>query len=164
MAKKLGFSKANKLLKKLPTKKQTEVDKKALLSYLSSEYDITYFNKLFVFKLEHIHEGTLGNLFFPIPYSVLLEMFRYYKHELEEQRIKNKSNGKLFVNKQAVLNYDLAITLNKHSDYLTFLQENQINANKTHTPQETVKLVSPSITQGNANGGDVDINELLESW
>lgn len=163
MPKKLGFTKSNALLKKLPTKKQTEADKKALLSYLSSEYGVTYFNKYFIFRLEHIHEGTLKNLHVPIPYSTLLDMFRHYKRELEKQRIYNKTISRSFAGQQRILDYDLAIILCKHSDYLIFLQEDKVNSTQTLKPQESLKLViPPPMQKGDTN--DVDINEMLNDW
>lgn len=162
MSKKSGFTKSNKLLKKLPTKRQTEADKKALLYYLSDEYGITYFNKFFVFKLEHIHEGSLKNLFMPIPYSTLLDMFRHYKRDLEMQRSYNKSKGKVFSDQQGLLNYDLHIILSKHSDYLIFLQEDKVNSTKDTKPQEIVKFVNPTAKQDDAE--QVDINEMLNDW
>lgn len=164
MPKKSGFTKSNKLLKKLPTKKQTEADKKALLLYLSNEYGISYLNKYFVFKLEHIHEGSLKNLFTPIPYTTLLDMFRLYKNDLEKQRIYNKTIGKSFSDQQGLLNYDLSIILAKHSDYLNFLQEDKINSAVDIKPQETVKFVNQAIATQTGDTEKVDINEMLNDW
>ena len=167
MPKRTGFSKSNAQLKKLPTKKQTAIDKKALLSYLSAEYGITYFHTKFIYKLNHIHEGTMQNLQASIPYGVLLDMFRFYKYELDEQRVYNKKIGKTFSDVQGALNYDLAIILSKHPDYLSALEEEKIWAADNTTAQSAVKLVKKAAP---AQGGDdtvgniVDIGKMLEEW
>jgi len=162
--KQTGFSKANSILKKLPTKKKTANDKKSLLSYLSGEYGITYFNKVFVYKLEYIHEGTLQNLQSPIPYNVLLDMFRYFKADLEKQRVYNKKIGKEFSSQQGVLSYDLAIILSKHPDYLIALEEEKARATEITTLQSTAKLVNHAPTHNTASNDGVNINQMLEDW
>jgi hypothetical protein len=152
------------LLKKLPTKKQTEADKKALLSYLANEYRIAIFNKPFVFKLEHIHEGSLKIQFAPIPYSTLLDMFKHYKRDLEKQSIYNKATGKKFSDQHGVLNYDLAIILNKHSDYMNFLQEDKVNSNTGAVAQETVNAAVQRAVHKAEETDEIDINNMLEDW
>ena len=164
MPKQPGFSKANSMLKKLPTKKKTKNDKKELLSYLSGVYSITYFNKVFVFKLEYIHEGTLQNLQLPIPYSVLLDMFRYYKNDLEKQRVYNKKIGKKFSNQQGILDYDLAIILSKHSDYLIVLEDEKARATEPTKPQSTAKLVNYTPVNNAVSNDEINIDEMLEDW
>jgi len=164
MPKQKGFSKANSLLKKLPTKKKTANDKKALLSYLSGEYGITYFNKVFIYKLDHINEGTLQNLQVPIFFNTLLEMFMYYKNDLEKWRVYNKKIGRTFSDKQGVLNYDLAIILGKHSDYLLAMEEEKSQETKPSISQSTVKLVSHISATNNVPNKEVSINDMLEDW
>ena len=164
MPKKPAFSKSNSMLIKLPNKKQAEKDKKVLLSYLSSEYDITYFNKMFVFKLEHIHEGTLQNLQLPITYDILLDMFRYYKDYLDEQRVYNKKIDKKFSGQQGILSYDLAIILNKHSDYLVVLEEDKARASDAINSLSIAKLVTPTQIQKNDNKENINISDMLEDW
>ena len=159
-----GFSKANSMLKKLPTKKKTASDKKSLLSYLSGEYGITYFDKMFVYKLEHIHEGTLQNLQSPIQYSVLLDMFQYYKNDLEERRVYNRKVGKGFSERKGILSYDLAILLSKHPDYLIALEEEKARATETAKPQPTAKLVNYTPVNNTASNDEINIDEMLEDW
>ena len=164
MSKQQMFSKSNMQLKKLPTKKQTAIDKKALLSYLSGEYGMTYFNKIFAYKLEHIHEGTLQNLQVPIPYNVLLEMFKHFKNELNKQRICNRKKGKTFTDKQAELNYDLAIVLSKHSDYLQAVESKKIWDVENNTTQTAVKLVGKVASVRDSDEEAVDIGKMLDEW
>jgi len=163
MSKQSNFSKSNAKLKKLPTKKKTMNDKKTLMSYLSGEYGITYFNKMFACKLEHIHEGTLQNLQMPITYDVLLDMFKYYKQDLDKQRIHNKKIGKIFDSQQGTLSYDLAIILAKHSDYLLDLEKEKARAAEVVKLQYIPQITKPSIHKENKDDG-VDINKMLEDW
>ena len=164
MPKQTSFSKSNAQLKKLPTKKKTTADKKALLSYLSAEYGITYFTKTFTYKLEHIHNGTLQNLQMPIPYDVLLDVFKYFKNDLDKQRVYNKKVGKSFSDKQGELNYDLAIVLGKHPDYLQALEEEKIRAIYAVKPQPAVQLVTKATALKNDKDSAVDISKMLEDW
>ena len=160
--KKPDFSKSNKMLTKLPSKKQTDKDKKELLSYLSAAYGVTYFNKAFVFKLNHIHDGTLQNLQNPIPYGVLLGMFKRYKNYLSEQRIYNKQKGKTF-DRQGALLYDLAIVLAKHSDYLEESErEKERCAETAKNSPEVAKLVQLQVA--NKVKEKTDISQMMEEW
>lgn len=162
--KQADFSKANAMLKKLPTKKKVTNDKKALLSYLSSEYGITYFNKTFVYKLDHIHNGALQNLQVPITYEMLLDMFKSYKQDLDKQRVYNKKIGKAFSDQQGTLNYDLAIVLSKHSDYLLILEEEKAKSTEVIVTQPTAKLVTNLANQKPEEDKDIDINKMLNEW
>lgn len=167
LSKQSDFSKSNKLLKKLPTKKKTEADKKALLSYLSGEYGVTYFNKTFIFKLEHIQEGTLQNLQSSITYDILLDMFKYYKHDLDKQRLYNKKIGKIFSDQQGTLNYDLAIILNKHSDYIIEQEKSKIKSTEIITIDNTAKLAQEHVSHKvdkTENNDYIDINKMLNEW
>ena len=164
MPKQSGFSKSNTALKKLPLKKKEIKDKKELLSYLSYEYGITYFIKTFVYKLDYIHNGSLQNLQVPVTYDVLLDMFKHYRQDLNKQRIYNKSLGKIFSDKQGQLNYDLAIVLSKHSDYLLMLEEDRARAEESVKPQATAKLVNNITAQKDTESGKIDINKMLDEW
>lgn len=159
-----NFKKANSQLKKLPTKKKTDTDRKALLSYLSNKYGITYFNKTFVYKLEHIHNGTLQNLQVPITYDILLNMFEYYRHELEKQSVYNKQTGKKFSDIQGALNYDLAIILSKHSDYLDMLEKDKARSVELVQPQFTAKMIQEVKKPKSENSKGEDISQMLNDW
>jgi len=165
MSNKSNFSKANKSLKKLPTKKQAEANKKTLLSYLSSEYGITYFNQTFVYKLQHINDGTLQNLQTPIAYDLLLEMFKYYKHYLDNQRVYNKKIGKAFSDHMGALRYDLAIVLGMHSDYIS---EARAEAARVNELVETISATTPVVKEvsprQNNDNDEIDINNMLDNW
>ena len=162
MPNKNNLTRANNALKKLPTKKAIEQSKKDLLKYLSYEYGITFFNKFFVSKLGHIHEGVLQNLQVPITYTELHDMFKFFKHHLDEQLVRYKESGRQFSDAQGRLNYDLIIVLNKHPEYLTALEQEKIKATEREQPQQqsVVSLVDAPVQQQS----EIDISTMLDDW
>jgi len=164
MLKDNNFAKSNKSLSKLPTKKKINDDKKALLTYLSSIYGITYFNKSFVFTINHINNGTLKNLQSPISYAELLDMFKFYKQFLTNKQIYNKKIGKTFSSQQNILNYDLAVILSKHSDYLQELETEKARGTESAKIEPTSKFVNKSVTPKTIDNNEIDIEKMLGEW
>ena len=162
--KKQGFGEANTLLKKLPSKKKEASDKKKLLDYLSAEYGLTYYNKSFIYKLQHINDGTLQNLQVPITYETLLDMFEYYKQYIKKQQQYNKKIGKIFTEQQGALSYDLAILLSKHADYLTAREKEKANSADDIQITSTMKLVENIVEQPKSDETEIDINQMIEDW
>jgi len=160
-----SFAKANSKLKKLPSKKQFDQQKKALMEYLSSEYGITYFNKAFLGKLEHIHYGTLSNISAPVTLDVVLEMFRHYKSHLLKQYVYNQSIGKVFDTQQGRLNYDLATVLARHSDYVKATQADAALIAETQSAHDKIAetlIVARPIN--NVPPESTSIDEMLDIW
>ena len=158
------FSRSNKSLKNLPLKKKELAAKKELLAYLSNEYGLTYFNKYFIFKLDHIHKGTLQNLQMPISYEVVLDMFKFYKLYLDQRKITNMRKAKSFTDQHAVLNYDLAIILSMHADYLLVVEEEKAQETAPYHTEQTVKLVKKRAVHKPKDIDEINIENMLDNW
>jgi len=165
-----NFTKSNSKLKKLPLLKKAAADKKALLSYLSAEYGILYFHQMFAYKLDYINDGTFQNLHSPIKYDILLDMFRFYKNYLDEQRIYNMKKGKSFESQQVALNYDLAVVLSRHTDYLQAMEHEKIwSVDKEKTLAVTrlvdkTMVITNTVSQDCIDDDSIDINKMLDEW
>jgi hypothetical protein len=90
-------------------------------------------------------------------------MFRFYKNYLDDQRIRNKKKGKSFVDQQGALNYDLAIALTKHSDYLLALEQEKIWVADKNPSQTPLKLANKATPKG-CDNDSIDIGKMLDEW
>lgn len=160
------FKSSNAQLKNLPRTRNTNKAKKDLLSYLSTEYGIVIFDKLFMRKLEMIHNGQLENMVAPISYSTILDMFIHFKPRIDAAKAKARAKGGVITPIHR-MNYDLAILLNKHAEYLEYLNQETVVTSNLQTIQETsarlTEIASKNARQTNDKEG-VDIAQMLEDW
>jgi hypothetical protein len=105
----------------------------------------------------------LANLQGAITYDIILDMFRFYKNYLENQRVYNKKRGKAFADQHSVVNYDLAIILTKHSDYLQQLEREKAWAVDNRVTQTSSRLVSKAKPES-SDDDSVDIGKMLDEW
>lgn len=154
----------------MPSQRQVLQQKKRLYEYLFGYYDISYICKPLQVKLAHIAEGTSTAVRQPVSYETLLDMFKFYRHELDKAYVNFQQSGKTFADSYGRVYYDLAILLSKYDQYLKHLEREKIidcNAaqRKEHRQREPEQTICPALNpKPDEKIGVADLSDMIESW